>query len=129
MVSFVDNYGLLHRGDHQQVITRERTFVVVKKADEVVCCYDEESGLYSFPDTEMVGLNHEPTVQFEISANIYENGQFICEKQRYLVFDVNGAEIENTPLQWCKTNDILVEAVNFNATQKTGFKNFLVRVR
>jgi hypothetical protein len=46
-----------------------------------------------------------------------------------LVFDVNGAEIENTPLQWCTIDDVLVNAVNFDATQKSGFKNFLVRVK
>lgn len=129
MVSFIDNYGLLHRYDKQPITEREHTFVIIKKDKEVVCCYEPETGLYSFPDTEMVDLNHEPTVQFSITAHICENGQYIREKQHYLVFDVNGAEIEHTPLQWCKIEDILVNAVDFNAMQKDGFKNFLVRVK
>jgi len=129
MPNFVDNYGLMHRYNNQTVTEREKTYVVIKKDRNIVCCYDPTTGLYAFPDNDMVELKHEPTIQFSITANICEDGKFIKEKQHYLVFDVNGAEIENTPLQWCTIDDVLVNAVNFDATQKSGFKNFLVRVK
>ena len=129
MASFVDNYGLLHPYHNQPIEKAEQTYFIIKKNRQIVCEYQPETGLYAFPSIATIELTSEPTLRFELKANIIKNNAFVCERQHYSVYDVTDAQIEKTPLQWCDIDDILVGKISFDATQRRGFKNFLVRVK
>lgn len=127
--SFINRYGLnIDVGGHL-IEQRECCYIVVKKEDSLLCLYDTIYGLYKFPNTQNVTINENPSLEFTLHADIAEHGHFIKETQLYRVYDVEDVHIEGENLGWCAINDILISKIPFDATQKYGFKNLLVRVR
>ena len=129
MASFIDNYGLLHPHQNQPIVTDTQTYVIIKKNRQVACEFFPESGLLAFPNISTCSLTETPTIQFDVIARIYKNKTYVEEKQQYLIYDITEEQLENTTLQWCKIEDIMVGLVDFDATQRVGFKNFLVRIK
>lgn len=127
--SFQNKYGNIFPSDTNDIIEREKVYIVIKSGKRLVCAYDEISGLYAFPDEDTVELTEKPTVEFSVFSPMIDDGNFVREKQIYRVYEVKDAAIDNTPLVWCSVDDLLIGKIPLDATQKTGFKNLLVRVR
>ena len=125
--SFVNKYGELFKLTSKKPLVRERSYIIIKRNDEVVCFYDKTTDLYSFPSDQDVSLSALPSWEFSIVVGIMDENEPIKEMQNYRVYDVGSAQLEQTPLLWCKIRDILVRKIRLDATQKLGFKHLLVR--
>lgn len=126
---FVDRYGHIYLRDEQKASARESSFVVVQKNNELLCLYDEQKAVYAFPSDRDVFLSVKPTTEFTIISYVFENNALWKELQNYRVFMVDNVELEKLPMVWCSIEDILLSNITFDATQKIGFKNLLVRVK
>ena len=126
---FVDKYGRVHLCDEKTASARENSFVVIQKNNELLCVYDEKLAVYAFPNTNEVTINAKPTTEFTIISYISENCKLWKELQNYRVFMVDDVDLQEIPLIWCSIEDILLNNITFDATQKIGFKNLLVRVK
>ncbi|MBO6281828.1 MAG: hypothetical protein J6N49_04785 [Alphaproteobacteria bacterium] len=126
---FYDKLGNFKYLDTDKAYVRQRVYIVIKSGDKVVCQYDRISGLYSFPTDDDVSLDVAPTTDFFITSYILENNTAIKEIQFYSVYVVEDANLNDIPLKWCSVKDILVNKIQLDGTQKSGFKNILVRVK
>ncbi len=126
---FVNRYGEKQPAYTDKTENRTNVYIVIKSGADLVCQYNEVTGLYSFPKDGDVVLNENPTLEFTVFENINDNNGFVREQQIYKVFEVENADIKDTPLVKCAINDLLVGNVALDATQKKGFKNLVVRVR
>ena len=127
-IIFADKYGNLSSHINKTVEVREKNYIIIKKDDELMCLYDGITGLYSFPSDEDVMLSLTPSLNFSIIAYITEDGKPYKEQQNYGIYLVDNADFADLPLHWCKINDLLLDNVRLDATQKNGFKNLLVRI-
>lgn len=124
---FTDRDGLIFYYNPEEVESSESGYVVVKKSDEVLCMRDEDAQLYTLPLQNEVSINAEPTGEFEIIAYVIRHDEPVKERQNYEVFEVGAVDLKDTPLEWVKVSDILLGEVYFDATQKNGIKNLVVR--
>lgn len=124
---FIDRDGQIFYYNPEEVQSGELGYIVVKKDDNILCMRDEAAQMYTLPLQNEVSINAEPTGEFEIIAYVIRHDKPIKEAQTYEVFEVGAVDLEDTPLQWVKLSDILLGEVYFDATQKNGMKNLLVR--
>lgn len=127
-IIFADKYGNLSSHDDKNVEIAEKNYIIIKKDDELMCLYDRMSGLYSFPSDEYISLSIVPALNFSIIVYITKDNKPYKEQQNYDVYLVDKADLNDLPLYWCKINDLLLDNVRLDATQKNGLKNLLVRV-
>lgn len=128
-LSFVDKYGCVYDLNDGNILFRESVYIIMIKDNQVLCNCDQISGLMSFPSDEVVDVSVVPSTSFSIFAYIVENGMYVKELQKYNIFEVEEVYIENASFKWCDVDDLLLGKIKFDATQITGLKNLLVRVR
>lgn len=126
---FVSKEGLQVELEDNDFIETEETFVVIKQGNQLLCVYDEDSGIYSFPNIDFFEINDEPTFNFTIHCDVYYDETFIYETQNYFVYEVEDAGFSSDILKWLPIDDILINKYVLDATQKQGFKNLFVRLR
>ena len=124
---FTDKDGSVFYYDPDEVENSERGYVVVKKDDKILCMRDETAQLYTLPMQDDVSINTEPTGEFEIIAYVIRHDEPVKERQNYEIFEVGEVDLKDTPLEWVKLSDIFLGEVYFDATQKNGMKNLVVR--
>lgn len=124
---FTDRNGHIFYHDPDEAKNTECGFIVVKKDDNILCMRDEVAQMYTIPLQDDVTLNAEPTGEFETLAYVIRADEPVKEYQTYEVYEVEGVDLEDTPLDWVKLSDILLDNVVFDATLKSGMKNLLVR--
>ncbi|MBQ8481683.1 MAG: hypothetical protein IJ532_04035 [Alphaproteobacteria bacterium] len=124
---FTDRNGQIFYYNPDEVQSGELGYVVVKKGDEILCMRDETAQLYTLPLQEDVSINAEATGEFEIIAYVIRHDEPVKERQNYEVFEVGNVDLKDMPLEWVKLSDILLGEVYFDATQKNGMKNLVVR--
>ena len=111
-----------------KIITREQTYVVIRKNEELLCIYDGEAKVYTLPKLEDVqNLKITPSSSFKTIAYIKEKNRYYKEKQTFNVYELTDGKTHGNILQWCKINDILVRNIVFDETVFTGFKKLYVR--
>ena len=126
---FTDKYGRIVYHEVQTAAVREQNYLIVRKGNTIMCGQSTADGVWHLPSANEVETDAEPTAEFSSIAYIWENDAPIKEIQTYTVYLVADADLENTEFSWCLINDILVGKVGFDATQKIGIKNLLVRVK
>lgn len=124
---FTDRYGQIFYYDPDEAEVGENCYIVVKKEKVILCMRDEAVKQYTLPMKSEVSLNVEPTGEFEIIAYVIRQDNPIKEQQEYQIYEVGSVDLKDTPLEWVKLSDILLDEVNFDATLKNGMKNLLVR--
>ncbi|MBR1601060.1 MAG: hypothetical protein IJ677_05715 [Alphaproteobacteria bacterium] len=124
---FTDRDGQIFYYNPDEVQSSALGYVVVKKNDFVLCMRDENAQMYTLPRKNEVSINVDPTGEFKIISYVIRHDKPFKEEQTYEVFEVGAVDLENTPLEWVKMADILLGEVYFDATQKSGMKNLLVR--
>ena len=127
-IIFTDKFGNFAYFEPDKAFFREDNYAVIKKDSQVVCLAGSDM-LYSFPHTYDIELKQNPSFSFSSVAYIMENGIPIKELQNYNVYEVEDADLSELPMIWCDINDILVNKINFNCTQKVGVKNLFVRAK
>jgi len=126
---FSDKYGNFAYREADSAFSRNATYVIIRKGDDVVCKSDENDEIISFPTEYEVDVAQKPTFSFTSIAYLIENGAAVKETQTYDIYDVESAKIDNLPLQWYSISDILVHKIDFDATQRVGIKNLFVRMK
>lgn len=128
-VPFINKYGAVFFFDAAKAQKRETSYSVVVKDNLVLCQYDKISGLFSFPAEDYLSLTETPTFSFVLHTNVEENGECFKDTQTFKVYDVENAQIDSGILNWQLIEDIMVSNVQFDETQRNGFKNLIVRRR
>lgn len=128
-VPFINKYGAVFFFDAAKAKKRETLYSVVVKDNLVLCQYDKISGLFSFPAEDYLSLTETPTFSFVLHTNMEENGEYFKDVQTFKVYDVENAQIDSGILNWQLIEDIMVSNVQFDETQRNGFKNLIVRRR
>ena len=126
--TFIDVYGLLFHHDAAFATKRKQCYTIIKRGHQVLCQYQKADKIYSFPKIDDVKPRKKPKKSFSVESFIFENGKFFCEHQDFDIYSVRTFQEIYPNTFWCNIDDILLGHVPFAATQKTGFKNFLVRV-
>lgn len=126
---FIDSNGKVFYASKQSVSSRKTSFLIVKKEKKVLCLYEAKNNFYRFPSLEEAKIEQEPYAIFDVTARVWEHNEPIIEQQTYHVYVVSNADIKSTSLRWCDTDDIILGKINFDATQYTGVKNMLVRIK
>ena len=107
---------------------REQTYVIIRKNSDLLCIYDQESGVFTLPKEEDVqNLKLTPDAEFKTISYLKEKNRYFKENQFFNVYELESGKIEGNILQWCAINDILVHKINFDETVFKGFKNLYVR--
>ncbi len=127
--AFVNQYGASQYLPIETAQRREYTLAVVIKQDMILCQYDRVSGLYSFPDVDIMPEDCEISFEFSVEIGVMQNATAYYDKQNFKVYRVEDAQINSTDLCWQKYENILVNKIMFDATHKNGFKNLLVRMK
>ena len=126
---FINKYGRITYCNDTQAFVRQKNYIVIKKDAAVLCGYNAVNDLFSLPSENEVEIDAEPTQTFTVLSYVYENGRPIKETQQYRLYDVENADLTDTPqLHWCQIRDIAVKKILFNATQLIGIKNVFVRM-
>ena len=125
---FTDKYGRISYCETELAFVREKGYLIVRKGNKVMCTFDA-GGIWKLPSDKEVELNAEPTAEFSLLAYLTENGRPIKEMQTYRVYVVENADLAETIFQWCDIGDILLKKIAFDATQRQGIKNLLVRIK
>ena len=126
---FISKEGLQVELEDNDFIETEETFVVIKQGSQLLCVYDEDNGIYSFPNIDFFEIEEEPSYNFTIHCDVYYDETFIYETQNYYVYEVEDAGFSSDVLKWLPIEDILINKYVLDATQKQGFKNLFVRLR
>ena len=124
---FVDKYGNLLYANTDNIQERMIDYIIIKQENNIICLYDKSENMFTLPSNEDVMLKAEPTSVFVNFAYIHEKDMLFKEKQTYHIYIVKDADFGDASLFWCAINDILLDKINFNSTQKIGLKNLLVR--
>ena len=74
-----------------------------------------------------MSLTETPTFSFVLHTKVEENGKYFNDVQTFKVYDVENAQIDSGLLNWQLIEDIMVSNVQFDETQRNGFKNLIVR--
>ena len=128
-IPFTDKYGNFAYQEPDEAFSRSATYVIIRRESNVVCKQNEGDSVLSFPHDYEVDIAQKPSSSFFSIAYIKENGEAVKEMQTYDVYDVEEAKIDDLPLQWYPIKDILINKIDFDATQRTGIKNLFVRIR
>ncbi|MBR2137582.1 MAG: hypothetical protein IJ852_06495 [Alphaproteobacteria bacterium] len=126
--TFIDVYGLRFHTNGSPVGKRKQHYAIIKRKDEILCQYNKADKLFCIPKSADIVQKRKPKKSFSVESFIFENGRFICEQQDFDIYSVRVFNDVYPNTFWCSINDILLGNIPFAATQKTGFKNFLVRV-
>ena len=124
---FIDKFGRVFYRDATKAGRRDCTYFIIKRGNEVMGLKDTESGLFYFPNENDVELTATPSKSFSVLAYVFENHIPIKENQCYLIYEVEDADWNDTSFQWLKIDDLLVDYSTFDATQRSGLKNLVVR--
>lgn len=124
---FTDKDGQVFYYNPDSVEKGERSYVIVKKQNQVLCMRDESAFMYTLPQKNEAEINAKPTGAFETIAYVIRQDVPVRELQKYEVYEVSSVDLADTLLEWVDVADILLREVNFDATQKSGMKNLLVR--
>lgn len=127
-IPFINKYGAVFFFEADKAQKREISYSVVAKDNLVLCQYDKISGLFSFPAEEYLSLTETPTFSFVLHTKVEENGKYFNDVQTFKVYDVENAQIDSGLLNWQLIEDIMVSNVQFDETQRNGFKNLIVRM-
>lgn len=127
---FINKKGLVFEPSSNKVkITeRDRTYVIIRKKDELLCVYDKENEVYTLPEiADITNLNLKPDSSFKTLSYVKEKKRYYKDHQTFNVYELISGKIEGTILNWCKINDILLHGIAFDETLFKGFKNLYVR--
>lgn len=127
---YLDKNGNAHEPSSSKVkiAEREQTYVIMRKDDNLLCIYDEESNVFTLPKFEDIqNLRLAPSSSFRTISYIKEKNRYYKEFQTFNVYELAEGKIEDVILQWCALNDILLHLVSFDETLFNGFKNLYVR--
>lgn len=124
---FVNGDGRIFYYDTEKVVSGRQDYIVIKRDEEILCFWDESGQVYTLPAEADVELNTSPSGEFSIIAYVIRGNKPIKEQQRYKVYEVGKVDLADLPLEWVALQDILLTNVAFDATQKSGMKNLLVR--
>ena len=107
---------------------REQTYVIIRKNNELLCIYDNESAVFTLPKVEDVqNLELAPDSSFKTISYINEKNRYYKEIQTFNVYELISGKIKGSILQWCAIDDILIHNITFDETVYKGFKNLYVR--
>lgn len=124
---FIDKYGHLFYHETDNVEEGQKTYIIIKKESDIICMRDKDALMYKLPLQSDLELNIEPTGEYNVLSYVIRHDKPLKELQSYLVYEVGYADLKNIPLEWVKLSDILLDSVTFDATQKNGIKNLVVR--
>lgn len=124
---FVDRDGQIFYYSTDEAKTSEVVYVIIKKENEVLCLKNEEDMMYVLPSHNDVFLTIKPSVSFTTLSYVIKHNEPVKERQTYEVYDVGCAELGDMPLEWLSIDKILFGGIYFDATQRNGIKNLLVR--
>ncbi len=127
---FIDKKGLVYEPSSSKVKinNRNRTYVIIRKNDELLCIYDKDYQVYTLPEAnDIANLNLKPSSNFKILSYIKEKNRYYKESQTFNIYELVSGKTEGSLLRWCKINDILLHRIAFDETMFKGFKNLYVR--
>lgn len=107
---------------------REQTYVIIRKDTEILCVYDNESGVFTLPKAgDVENLNLNPSSTFSTISYIKEKNRYYKEKQTFNVYELKSGKALGDILLWCSVEDMLVRKKPLDETIFNGFKNLYVR--